>query len=155
MTARLHPRGAGRLFVCFFSVTFPFFLTHHLKAARQCESSFTVENLAKINFLLFFLALARQSKHDWFHSFCPRGLRLLPEVCTAFFSQFRTAWMFIGAFWWYVHALIARDVCGICSPRADSVIGRRRRMFMQSRFCVPYACAHSYTVCALKQKQAV
>lgn len=73
---RFHPRVLVGLLEIVWAVMFPFFLTHHLKAVRRRESSFTTENSAKINFLLLFLALAGQRKHDRFHSFCPQGFHL-------------------------------------------------------------------------------
>ena len=102
------------------------------RRARLRESSFTAENLAKINFLLLFLALAGQSKHDRFHSFCPRGSHFPPEACSACFFLLLSVWDGLDV---YRRLLIAcaRIDCAWCLWRLLSthwVIWRRRRMFM-------------------------
>lgn len=113
MKVHLHAQAAG-LFVRCCSVTFPFSLTHHLKAARQRESSFTAENLAKINFLLLFLALARQSKHDRFHSFCPRGSHLPAAACAVLFC-------------WFGRFIVAFLIACACIDRMWHTLSTRRQ----------------------------
>lgn len=66
-------------------------------------------------------------------------------ACVVFFLFVWTVWAFIAAYRLYVRVLAARDTGGIHCPHTG-------RMLMHRPFHVPYACAHLYTVCALKQK---
>lgn len=130
--------------MCCCSDTFPFFLTLHLKAARQCESSFTAENLAKINFLLLFLALARQSKHDRSCSF----LSSRPASLSA--ERVRRVSLFV----WTVYGCLLPPFDRVCAYRSSRVTCVAFTVHTQIARCHGGAMhVHARcTVCALKQK---
>lgn len=118
---------------------FPIFLTHHLKAIRRCESSFTTENLAKINFLHLFLALVRKSKCDRLHSFCPPS-----SSSIVFLYLFWTLNVSDVYFWAHVHVLIACDVGGIYPPHMSRIVCCCRLMCTHGH--VPMCRMHVHTL---------
>lgn len=135
----LHLWSVRGLFVQRRSVTFPFFLTHHLKAIRRCESSFTTENLAKINFLHLFLALVRKSKCDRLHSFCPPSSSSIVFLYLFWILNISDVY-----FWAHVHVLIACDVGGIYRPHMSRIICCCRLMCTHGH--VPMCRMHVHTL---------